>query len=133
MKYYLDTNIIIYALKNQYPLIWKHLAAVPSQSVVIPEIVIAEIEYGAQKSRSYEETISVYRQFTDTFVRTQFSGKAVIQYGIIRAALEKAGTPIGPNDLMIAATVLADDGILVTKNTGEFSRIPGLRLEDWTV
>ena len=132
MKYYLDTNIIIYAVKNSYPQIWEHLRRIPSQSIMIPEIVMAEIEYGAQKSKNYSTTISKYKPFTDVFFKEAFSGRAVERYGTIRAALEQKGTPIGPNDLIIASTVLANGGVLVTKNISEFSRIEGLIIEDWT-
>ena len=60
-----------------------------------------------------------------------FGDEASVAYGSIRAALEQAGTPIGPNDLLIAAIALAYDLTLVTHDTGEFSRVPGLRIEDW--
>ncbi len=131
MKYYLDTNIIIYALKGQYPKIIEHFKQVPSQSIVIPTVVIAEIEYGAQKSKDYNKTISKYNQFTDVFNKAPFSEKAAKIYGEIRSNLEKSGNLIGPNDLMIAAIVLSENGILVTNNTKEFERIPNLRLSNW--
>ena len=131
MKYFLDTNMIIYFIKGKYPALLEHLRTIPAQSIVIPAVVLAEIEYGAQKSMDYQMTISKYRKFTRAFETIPFSGASIQVYGEIRRALEKAGMPIGPNDLMIAATVLANDGILVTHNTKEFSRVPGLRLEDW--
>ncbi len=133
MKYYLDTNIIIYALKGQYPSIKEHFMRIPPYAVVIPTIVMAEIEYGARKSFNYEKTISLYRKFTDTFDKESFSEKAEAEYGRIRYELEAAGTPIGANDLIIAAIVLSSGGIFVTNNTKEFSRIPSLMLENWTL
>ena len=133
MKYYLDTNIIIYALKNEYPNIKNHFLKVPSSSIVIPNIVLAEIEYGARKSKNYKKTIDVYNQFTNTFEMAEFSIKAVKEYGNIRKDLEKQGKIIGPNDLIIAAIVKSEDGILVTHNTNEFSRVKGLKIEDWTI
>lgn len=132
MNYFLDTNIIIYALKGVYPAIEEHFASVPSQSIVIPTIVLAEIEYGARKSKNYSATINKYNQFTSVFEKVPFSQKASEYYGIIRSQLEKKGELIGPNDLLIASIVLAEDGILVTNNTKEFNRIEGLRQENWT-
>ena len=133
MKYYLDTNIIIYAMKNEYPNIKNHFLKVPSSSIVIPNTVLAEIEYGARKSKNYKKTIDVYNQFTNVFEMAEFSIKAVKEYGNIRKDLEKQGKIIGPNDLIIAAIVKSEDGILVTHNTNEFSRVKGLNIEDWTI
>lgn len=133
MKYYLDTNIIIYAMKNEYPNIKNHFLKVPSSSIVIPNIVLAEIEYGARKSKNYKKTIDIYNQFTNTFEMAEFSRKAVKEYGNIRKDLEKQGKIIGPNDLIIAAIVKSEDGILVTHNTNEFSKVKGLNIEDWTI
>lgn len=133
MRYYLDTNIIIYALKNTFPSIKSHFEKIPAQSILIPDIVMAEIEYGAKKTVDYNKTIQHYNQFTDIFLKEPFDYKCAKAYGIIRSTLEKQGTPIGANDMLIAATVLANKGILVTHNTKEFSRINGLLIEDWTL
>mgnify|MGYP003314473310 CR=1 FL=1 len=133
MRYFLDTNIIIYALKNSYPEIKNHFMRIPSQTISIPSIVIAEIEYGARKSRNYEKTIEIYRQFMNTFSNAEFNEKAAICYGEIRSYLEKKGDLIGPNDMLIASIVLAEEGILVTHNVKEFAKIPNLSIEDWTV
>ena len=70
--------------------------------------------------------------FTDVFEKVSFTDSAAMIYGKIRHLLEKEGRLIGPNDLLIAATVMADEGVLVTNNTKEFERIPNLRLENWT-
>lgn len=132
MKYYLDTNIIIYAIKGSYPSLIDHFKNVPKESIVIPEIVLAEIEYGARKSSSYDKTIEKYNEFTKYFNIANFDKNAGVSYGIIRSELEKSGHQIGPNDLIIASIVLANDGILVTHNTKEFERVSGLKIEDWT-
>ena len=133
MKYYLDTNIIIYALRDSFPGIKEHFMRTPAQSIVIPSVVLAEIEYGARKCTDYTATIDAYNRFTAYFKQAAFTEKAAAYYGEIRAKLESNGTPIGANDLMIAATVMAENGVLVTHNTREFSRIDGLMLEDWCV
>lgn len=132
MRYFLDTNIIIYSIKNAYPGIQNHFLKIPSQRISIPSIVTAEIEYGAKKSYDYDKTIRIYRQFMNTFSITGFDDKAAMCYGDIRAYLERSGKMIGPNDMLIAAIVLSEEGILVTHNVKEFSKVPNLKLEDWT-
>jgi len=132
MKYFLDTNIIIYFIKGSFPALLKHLKKVPEASIVLPSVVLAEIEYGARKSNDYDKTIKTYKAFTSFFQTAPFEWSASETYGKIRADLESKGCMIGANDCMIAAIVLANDGVLVTHNTKEFERIEGLNVEDWT-
>ena len=132
MKYYLDTNIIIYAINGRYPAIAEHFKIVNPSLIAIPSIVTAEIEYGARKSRDYNTTMELYNSFFSAFKIVSFDNDMASKYGIIRSELEKDGKIIGPNDLIIASTVLARDGILVTNNVKEFKRVEGLELEDWT-
>ena len=131
MKYYLDTNIIIYFINGKYSSIIDKIKKISSQSIVIPSIVLAEIEYGAKKSVDYNKTITKYRQFINVFSIEQFDMHAAQEYGMIRSSLEKAGNLIGPNDMLIASIVKANDGILVTNNVREFERIEGLHIENW--
>lgn len=133
MKYYLDTNIVIYFMKGTYPSLLSHISKIPPQSIVIPSIVKAEIEYGARKSKNYNKTIKQYNLFFENFQEEGFNHREVLIYGKIRDELEKKGKMIGPNDLMIASIVLADNGILVTHNIKEFERIKDLKIEDWTI
>ena len=133
MKYVLDTNTIIYFIKGQYPQLDVRLRHTPSQEIFIPSIVVSEIEYGARKSKDYEKTMRVYRQFLEAFTIVPYDGRMGVFYGLIRASLEKQGKKIEPNDLIIAAETLAMGGTLVTKNFSEFRRVEGLRVEDWTV
>ncbi|MDD7542231.1 MAG: type II toxin-antitoxin system VapC family toxin [Mobiluncus porci] len=132
MKYFLDTNIIIYFINGKYSEVARHFEQVPQTSIVIPSMVVGEIEYGACKSRDYAKTIELYRKFIDPFEVVPFSSSAVATYGEIRSDLEKRGETIGANDLVIAATVLGEGGTLVTHNTKEFSRVAGLTVADWT-
>ena len=132
MKYFLDTNIIIYAIKGKYPNIIKRFLKVPYQSIVLPSIVIAELELGAKKSANYKKVTKKYEEFINLFDEVSFDNKAAKIYADIRYDLEKKGAIIGPNDLIIAATVLANDGILVTHNVKEFNRVKDLKIEDWT-
>ncbi|RUS94633.1 hypothetical protein DSM106972_092700 [Dulcicalothrix desertica PCC 7102] len=83
------------------------------------------------RSNDMERTLTRQQQFLNLFVSLPFDDAAAIIYGRIRAELTELGTPIGPNDFQIAAIAMANNLILVTHNTGEFSRVPSLPLEDW--
>ena len=133
MRYVLDTNTIIYYIKGRYPALDLKLRHTPAQSVFIPSIVKAEIEFGAVKSRDYRKTIELYNRFFEAFTTVPFDEKMTADYGRIRADLERRGEVIGPNDLIIAATALSMDATLVTRNTSEFRRVDGLLVEDWTI
>lgn len=132
MKYFLDTNIISYFLKGKYPAIKAHFLTTSAQDIFIPSIVVAEIEYGINKSSDFVKTKKLYSKFINTFDITSFDEKAAILYGKIRSVLEREGQTIGANDMLIAAIVLAENGVLVTNNVKEFARIPGLQTENWT-
>ena len=133
MKYFLDTNIISYIIKGKYPKIIEHLKRIPAQSIVIPSIVKAELEFGARNAGMYEKIIVPYMTFLEPFDVKDFDSDASFYYGLIRQELSEKGTPIGPNDLLIASTVMAHNGTLITHNTKEFTRIDDLRVEDWTL
>lgn len=132
MDYFIDTNIVIYALKNTYPSIMQHFENAPSYNIVIPSIVKAEIEYGAKKSKNYKRTLELYNSFLRIYSIIPFTDKEASIYGDIRADLEKSGNVIGANDMLIASIVISHNGILVTHNTKEFSKIKNLKIEDWT-
>lgn len=132
MRYFLDTNTIIYAIKGSFKQVEDHFRSVPMESIVIPSVVVAEIEYGAYKSSNYKKTIEKYNEFIRHFDIIGFNEDASRVYGKIRSDLEKLGSPIGPNDLIIASIVIAENGTLITHNTKEFSRIKDLKIEDWT-
>ena len=131
MNYFLDTNIIIYAVKNTYPNLVKKFEETPSYNIVVPSIVKAELEYGASKSANYKKTIDLYSKFISIYNIISFTDKETVFYGNVRAELEKKGMLIGANDMLIAAIVLSHNGILVTHNVEEFSRISNLKIEDW--
>lgn len=132
MKYLLDTNIIIYFLNGSYPEITGHLKHVPAQDIMIPAVVLAELEYGTRNSNDYEKSIAAIRKFTKPFEIAMFSENEAGEYGSIMTDLKKNGTPIGANDMMIAATARANGAVLVTHNLKEFQRVKNLVLEDWT-
>lgn len=132
MKYFLDTNIIIYAVKGLYPNTIRNFEKIPSFNIYIPSIVKAEIEYGAKKSNSYEKTINIYNKFIDIYNIIPFTNEEVSIYGDIRSELENKGQAIGANDILIASIVISHNGILVAHNVEEFKRVKELKIEDWT-
>ena|SRR5260221_12644229 len=131
MKYLLDTNVCIRFINGRSPQIRAKLPTLPVQDVVICSIVKAELFAGAAKS----EFPIVTRQKQELFLRPYrslpFDDEAANAYASLRAKLEIDGKPIGPNDMLIAAIAIANNLILITHNTNEFSRITGLKLEDW--
>lgn len=132
MKYFLDTNICIYYLKGMYPAIVKNLLSKNPDDIKIPAIVKAELLYGAQKSIRKEKSKERILEFLSPFKIIGFNDEATEIYGRTRQYLEKKGIIIGPNDLIIASTVLSTNGILITKNIKEFMRIKELKIENWT-
>jgi tRNA(fMet)-specific endonuclease VapC len=89
------------------------------------------LEFGARKSAAVEKNLAALHQFSIPFDILPFDYNATIEYGIIRADLEKQGTPIGPLDTLIAAHAKSLNYTLVTNNVKEFSRVGGLKLENW--
>jgi tRNA(fMet)-specific endonuclease VapC len=132
MTYFLDANICIYALKGTFPAIKQEIRSRRPSQIRIPSIVSAELRLGAQKSERSKKTRETLESFLAPFRIVPFDQQAALEYAEIRAALEQDGRPIGPNDLIIAATVNARNGILVTHNLGEFDRVNGLKTADWT-
>ena len=133
MTYFLDTNICIYFLNDRFQNIGVKLGEISRDDVKIPSVVVAELYYGAAKSKQRDSNIARFSRFVSVYDIMPFDYHAAQVYGDIRYQLESQGKPIGWNDLMIAAIVLANRGVLVTHNIGEFSRINGLVLEDWAV
>ena len=132
MTYFLDTNICIYYLKGLYPDLPDRLHSHQVSKIKIASIVKAELLYGALNSKKKVDNIDKVENFLLPFEIINFDDKAARIYAEVRLALKKMGAPIGPNDLIIAATVIAKEGILVTNNEQEFSRVPRLCLENWT-
>lgn len=131
MRYLLDTNTCIQFLNSRNSAVQRRLAAVSRDDVAICQIVKAELFYGAYRSARREANLALLAKFFIQFVSLPFDDASAETYGRIRAELARAGTPIGPNDLMIAAIALVHNLTLVTHNAGEFSRVQDLRLEDW--
>jgi tRNA(fMet)-specific endonuclease VapC len=130
--YFFDTNICIYFLKGVFPELQKRVLVTQPDKIRIPAMAAAELIYGAQKSVKSAETMDKVKRFLKPLQIIPFDAEAAFFYGETRASLEKAGNTIGFNDIIIAATALAHNGTLVTNNSGKFSRIKGLNLENWT-
>lgn len=132
MKYYLDSNICISYLRGRNIELRNKIDSFEKTRIKIPAIVKAELLTGAMKSARRDKNIGEVMNFLDDFEIIPFDDDSAWTYGEIKSALELKGQPIGYNDTIIAATVLAHNGILITNNTGEFMRVKGLECEDWT-
>jgi tRNA(fMet)-specific endonuclease VapC len=131
MNYFLDTNSCIYFLKGSYPQLKEKLISKKPDQIKIPSLVLGELLNGAEKSQQKEKNLELIQSFLFPFEIIGFHENEAKEYSTIRFDLERRGLVIGPNDLIIAAIVKSYNGILVTHNTREFSRIHQLSLEDW--
>ncbi len=131
--YLLDTNACIRILNNRStPLVARLRAHHPSE-IRLCSVVKAELLYGARHSARPAQNLRTLQAFFAPFTSLPFDDDCAEHYGVVRNDLARSGAPIGPYDLMIAATALASDQVLVTHNVDEFTRVVGLRLEDWEV
>ncbi|RJP89355.1 MAG: type II toxin-antitoxin system VapC family toxin [Desulfobacteraceae bacterium] len=130
MKYVLDTNTLIYFFKGLGNVSEILLSKSPRE-INIPSIVLFEIEVGIKKSSSPEKRKIQLKDFLSVVSIIPFGDKEAIYAADIRVDLEHKGLPIGPFDILIAATALADNATLVTHNLKEFERVNGLKIEDW--
>ena len=131
MKYLLDTNACVAHLrgKNAGSITSRLLAR--TGDITLCSVVKAELLYGAERSADHIRNHARLSAFFDLFPSFSFTDSAAVIYGRIRAHLENLGTPIGPNDLIIASIAIAEGLILVIHNTSEFGRVPGFQIEDW--
>ncbi len=130
IKYLLDTNIVIYVIKRR-PVSVSDVFNRRVGRMAISAITYAELVHGTEKSIDPVRALAVLENFCGRIEVLPYGEKAAAQYGRIRAALERAGTPIGINDLHIAAHACSEALILVTNNLREFERVPGLISENW--
>ena len=131
MTYLLDTNVCIRYLNETESPIRSRMEGLSPDDVAVCSVVKAELFYGASKSQSPEETRAKLMEFFGGMTSLTFDDAAAETCGEIRASLAKQGTPIGPYDVQIAGIALAHGLTLVSHNTREFSRVPGLRIDDW--
>lgn len=131
MRVVLDTNICIYALK-QHQAVIGHLLGESRSDVAVSVITEAELRTGAAKSSAPARTLERVENFLRPLEILEFESDDAIAYARIRAKLERAGTPIGPLDTLIAAQAVARNLVLVTNNEREFGRVTGLKIANWT-
>ena len=131
MKYLLDANTCIRLLNQDNAGVTQRYRACQPVDIAMCSVVRAELLYGARRSARVEFNLKRLEIFAAPLQSVPFDDRCAHDYGLIRADLAAQGKPIGANDLMIAAIARAHDLVLVTHNTGEFSRVVGLRVEDW--
>lgn len=133
MKYMLDTNICIYAIKHKPATVIKNFLNHNPDEMCISSITYAELMHGVEKSHAVERNRVAMTLFLSAITILNFDNYAAEEYGKIRTALEKKGTPIGPMDMLIAGHAKSKNLTLVTNNTREFFRVENLDVEDWTM
>ncbi len=130
MTYLLDTNTCIYAIKRE-PEVLRRLQERTPDDFGVSAVTVAELWFGAAKSSRPQSTRASVDAFLKPFEVLPFASEAAEEYAAIRLQLEKAGRPIGERNLLIAATAKSRRLTVVTHNVREFSRVDGLKVEDW--
>jgi tRNA(fMet)-specific endonuclease VapC len=130
LTYMLDTNICIYVIKN-YPQDLREKFNALAEQLCISSITLGELHYGAEKSARREHNLTAIEHFVARLDVLPFAEKAAAHYGQVRAELERAGTPSGPHDMQIGGHARSEGLIVVTNNMREFTRMPGVRAENW--
>lgn len=131
MKYMLDTNICIYAMKNKPEKVLQRLKNEINEGVCISSITLAELEYGMKHSSNPAKNEQALLRFLVPLSVLPFGAAAASEYGEIRTFLQKQGTPIGSLNMLIAGHAKAEEITLVTNNVREFEKVPLLELENW--
>jgi len=131
LKYLLDTNIVIYTMKNRPHQVKRRFQQHQGQ-MGISAVTLGELVFGAEHSQEVERNLADIEAMAARLEVVPFDNKAAYHFGQIRAELYRTGQPIGPYDMMIAGQARAMGLILVTNNVKEFERVPGLLLEDWS-
>lgn len=133
MIYLLDSNVCVHLLNGRHTTLIQRFRQYDPRQTVLCSMVKAELLRGALRSQRVELNLERLAIFFAPLKSLPFDDSAAEHFARVGAELMKRGMPIGPNDLVIAATALAHQVTLVTHNTAEFSRVPGLRLEDWEI
>ncbi len=131
MKYMLDTNICIYAIKHKPEKVLLKLQEIDPEDVCISSITYAELVYGVEKSKAIERNRLALSLFLSNIAILDFDDMAAVEYGKIRTDLVKKGTSIGPLDLLIASHAKALNLCVITNNMKEFSRVKELKVANW--
>lgn len=131
MKFLLDTDTCIYALKQRERVI-KHLLSQSREDVVVSVVTEAELRTGAAKSSSPARTLRLVENFLRPLTIIELTSEDAASYAVVRSRLERAGRPIGPLDTLIAAQAVVRKLIFVTNNERELRRVSTLRVENWS-
>ena len=132
-RYMLDTNIVAYAKNNRPPSVLKTLLKHDPSEICISAITMAELDFGVFNSSDPQKNRMALMMFLAGITVLPFGKDASLEYGSIRYYLKTNGIMIGGHDMLIAAHARSMDITLVTNNTREFSRVPGLKIEDWVM
>jgi tRNA(fMet)-specific endonuclease VapC len=130
--YMLDTDTASYIMKRSHPNVLKKLKKIPPDDICISAVVLSGLRYGVAISPNSSRNEEALKSFLKYVQVLPYPGKAAEDYGQIRAELKRQGTPIGGNDLLIAAHARCLGMTMVTNNMREFLRVPGLKVENWT-
>lgn len=132
MTHLLDTSICVFLIRNKGASVRGRFQAFEVGDLAISAITEAELRFGADKSANPSKNHRQLDRFLVTLPVVEFGRRAAADYGQIRSELDRAGIPIGPLDQLIAAHARSLGLTLVTHNTGEFSRVRNLKVEDWS-
>ena len=131
LRHLLDTNACVDYLTGRYPKVVARIQRSPPEELCLSSVVVAELRYGADHSARRRTNHARIDVLIGEIECLDFDLRAATTYGRVRARLEARGTPIGPNDMLIAAHALSRGLTLVTDNVAEFGRVRGLRVENW--
>lgn len=131
--YLLDTNVWIDIERGRQDMVTERFLVVPPSAVWLSTVVLGELHVGAARSRNPDLARQTVDILVNGFDQYGVGGDVALRYAEVTADLAQRGELIGVNDRWIAAQALAEDLVLVTANTGEFSRVNGLRVENWRV
>ena len=131
MRYLLDTNVCVDYLSGRYPRVVERIQKSSPEDLGLSSVVVAELRYGADHSARRRGNHARVDVLVEEIECLDFDLRAAASYGRVRDRLEVSGTPIGPNDMLIAAHALSRGLTVVTDNVAEFGRVKGLRVESW--
>ena len=131
MAFLLDTNACVDYFTGRYPTVVTRIQGSSPEDLFVSVVVVAELRYGADDSARRRTNHARIDALVEEIEPLDFDLRAAATYGRVRAQLEAGGTPIGPNDMLIAAHALSRGLTVVTDNTAEFRRVKGLKVENW--
>jgi len=127
----LDTDICIYIIKKKPPQVFEKFRSFDLGDIAISSITYAELQFGVQNSSDPDGNAKTLNKFVSPLNVLDYSAEAGVEYGKLRSYLKKKGKAIGSNDMFIASHALALQATLVSNNTREYYRVPGLTVENW--